>query len=502
MNRRIFLRGTGGACLAAPFLSSLGKKAGAQETPPPRRLVVFYTNNGVLTNRWFPKTDNGTLDAAALAGTELEGLTPFADKLLCPRGFGMFPNGSYTVNGATWFDPHDQGMGSKMTCAPIDPAGSHYALSHSLDWEVARAVNPGGKDPLVLSVGTFFANVKYYLSYKASGQPVAPTTSPKTVYSGLTGLFTSGDAQPTEGDWRVKRGQSVIDLVKGDLETLARLNMSGADKQKLDQWLSLLRETEIPAVSAACNAEALGITDAAVSEASANSFDQAKAFTLGGDMMLKLIVLTMMCDANRSIVLHWPGIVTFTWDGMNHDYDHHGLSHRVGSAAVQGSCVPNVIESLAQIDAWYASRYVRLVDMISKVSEGDASMLDNSAVMWLPEIADGLMHNQNNLPIMIAGSAGGYLKQGVAVNVEGKTLQTGNSEATCTDPAGGQTVEYINGSNGGWTPLNKLYVTLLNAVGARTANDEPYTSFGLWDTNKEGDGITKPGEVDALKASG
>src|SRR5690606_12333862 len=64
MNRRIFLRGVGGATLAAPFLSSLEQRPlMAQDAPPdPKRLVIFYTNNGCLTNRWFP--DIGGSDGA------------------------------------------------------------------------------------------------------------------------------------------------------------------------------------------------------------------------------------------------------------------------------------------------------------------------------------------------------------------------------------------------------------------------------------------------------
>jgi hypothetical protein len=117
--------------------------------------------------------------------------------------------------------------------------------------------------------------------------------------------------------------------------------------------------------------------------------------------------------------------------------------------------------------------------------------------MWLPELADGNAHNNNNLPIVIAGSAGGYLKQGVAVNLDGKTLGTGNSEAGCT-PEGGD-VTFGTGSNGGNVPLNKLYVTLLNALGATNAG-APIETFGMVDTNDPTAGITKPGELTALKA--
>jgi hypothetical protein len=126
----LFLRGAAGAALAAPFLSSLGRSARAQEVTAPRRVVIFDTNNGCLTNRWFPKLDgaDGAITPAVLEGTTLAGLSSHASKLLFPRGLGMAPKGfNVSVDGVQYFDPHDQGMGSKLTCAPIDSAGDHYA---------------------------------------------------------------------------------------------------------------------------------------------------------------------------------------------------------------------------------------------------------------------------------------------------------------------------------------------------------------------------------------
>jgi hypothetical protein len=218
---------------------------------------------------------------------------------------------------------------------------------------------------------------------------------------------------------------------------------------------------------------------------------------MGGDMMINLIALTMMCDANRVIILQWPGFVTFTWDGMSHTSDHHGLSHRNGSVAVGGTCAANVLENIGQIDSWYAGRYTKLVNLVNGITEGDRTMLDNSAVMWLPELADGNAHNNNNLPIVIAGSAGGYFKQGVSVNLDTKTLGTGNSEASCAN--GATTVSFNTGSSTGNVPLNKLHVTLLNALGA-TNNGAPFTEFGTMDTSDVTKGITNPGELAALKA--
>jgi hypothetical protein len=503
MNRRLFLRGVAGATLAAPYLSSLGGgSAKAQSAAAPKRLVIFYTSNGCLTNRWFPTVENGPIDATSLTGGTLEPLKDITHKLLFPRGLGMYPTG--TING--YFDPHDQGMGSKLTAAPIAPDGEHWAQGPSLDHVAAGLVNSAGVGPLVLSVGNAFANVKGIVSYSAADTPYTPETNVSNVYKSLTGVFVTGSGTTgtpaTPADYKVAQGNSVIDLVRDDLASFQRLKMSGDDQKKVADWLALLRETEVQTVSAACNAEtaaSLGITDADVKAAGAR--DTGTAFTLGGDMMIKLMALTMMCDTNRMLLLQWPGFVTFKWDGLAHQFDHHGLSHRNGSAAVGGTCAPDVIKCINEIDTWYTARYSKLVHLVDSIQEGEGTtLLDHSMVMWLPELADGNAHNNNNLPIVIAGGAGGYLKQGEAVSLDPtKTLGTGNSEASCSAD---QNVGFNTGSSGGKVPLNKLYVTLLNALGAKNPDGSAITTFGMMDTNDVSKGITQPGELDPLKAVG
>jgi hypothetical protein len=492
VKRRLLLKGAAGAALATPFLSSLQKPARAQAVPAPRRLVIFHTSNGCLTNRWFPTVEHGAIDPTALKGTTLEPLSPFASKLLFPRGLAMYPWGTELG----YFDPTDQSMGSKLTAAPIDSMSPHYALGRSLDHVLAEAVNPAQNGPLVLSVGTPFTSSKTILSYSAPREPVTPLTDPVAVYASLTGLL--GGGAPSEADYRVRRGESILDAVRDDLATYQRLDLSQNDRQKIEAWLDLLRETEQQVMPLACNAdsiEKLGITTGALEAASAT--DNATAFTLGGDMLLKLIALTLMCDANRSILLSWPAYVTFTWDGMAHQNDHNGLSHRNGSAAVGGTCIDGVLGMLRQIDEWYAGRYAKLVGLLDGIVEGERTLLDNCAVMWLPQLSDGNASNVNNLPIVIAGSSGGYLRQGVSVNLEGGTLGTGNSEACCNFP--GDAITFDTGSSTGHVPLNKLYVTLLNAVGA-TNEGQAFREFGQVDTNDLDAGITDPGELVPLRA--
>src|SRR4029078_10826571 len=135
MNRRAFLRGIGGVSLAAPFLHSVAEQeAKAQSTTPPKRFVIFFTHNGCLTDRWWPKVTTYTNGAAMLTadmlkGQTLEPLSPYISKLSIRRA--CRPMHAYASGQS--IDPHDQAMGSQLTCATIDSANKRYATAPSLD---------------------------------------------------------------------------------------------------------------------------------------------------------------------------------------------------------------------------------------------------------------------------------------------------------------------------------------------------------------------------------
>jgi hypothetical protein len=537
MNRRVFLKGVGGVSLAAPFLPSVYEKtAKAQGLPAattPKRLVIYFTHNGCLTNRWWPKVTTYTNGMAALTadmlkGQTLEPLTPYLSKLQIPRGFrSMNAYGS-----GQSIDPHDQAVGSKLTCATIDQNNKRYATAASLDHVIAKQINPNGKAPLVLSVGAASTQIKEVLSFSAAGTAFPATVNPVTIYNQLTGVFGAGGTggQPTTGEaaWKIKRRQSILDLCKADLQRYQSLKMSKVDKTLVQTWADLLRTTEtgvtpmMPSMGSMCTqASADGApfmaTSANVSAASptgkitlgsvlGNTPDPvgdanlATSFTKGGDMFLNLIALTMLCDMNRMIMMLYPGYVTFNWDGIMHTHEHHGLSHRTGDFGVGGACkVDGVLDMIAQIDKWYAGKYTKLVGLLDSIQEGDKKLLDNTATMWLPELSDGAAHNINNLPIVIAGNCGGYLKTGQVINVEASgTPQMGNSDGSCAN--GGNIGN--TGSSGGMMPINKLYVTLMNAVGCKNTDGSKITTFGQFDGTSASGGITNPGELTKLTAAG
>jgi len=511
MNRRLFLKGVGGVALATPFLSSLHEKeAKAQGTPPPRRSVIFHTHNGCLTNRWFPTVSNGALTAAALEGTTLAGLAPHVDKLLFPRGIKMF-NSFAEIQSV---DPHDQAMGSKLTCATIETSGDRYATSHSMDHEIANQMNQPGVSPLVLSVaGGAGGSIKDILSFSGPSEAFPAQTNPQTVYNQLTQALGTGGGGETEADWRIKRGESVLDLVGGQLTYLKAQPMSTSDKQKIEAWETLLRSAEVPiATMAGCDqatADEMGIdgliamagTDSGGGSSVFGSGDVSEAaYRYGSSAMFRLMALTMICDMNRALIFTFPGYAVYAF--LGHEHDHHGLSHRNGSFEVGGTCVTGVVDMIHQIDMFAASKYLELVELLKGIPEGDVTLLDNTATMWLPELADGNSHNTNNLPIVIAGSLGGYLKQGQSVNVDtGGDIDTGNSEANCTNGNNDNQNTFATSSRAGMAPINKLLLTIMNGCGCVGADSQPMTEWGQFDSANQGAGITDPGEFESLRAS-
>ena len=156
----MLLRGLGGAVVAAPFLSSVAERTaktqGLPPPPAPKRLIVFFTHYGCLTNRWFPAKSHGPLTKADyMAMTTLAPMAPYADKLLMVRGIRAMNEWSFEGTLGQKNDPHTQVCGSYLHLPPGDPQRPTAASSNigkfdakptgrSLDHVCAEQVNPGG----------------------------------------------------------------------------------------------------------------------------------------------------------------------------------------------------------------------------------------------------------------------------------------------------------------------------------------------------------------------
>jgi hypothetical protein len=527
--------------VAAPFLGSIARRFGqAEPATPPRRLIAMFTHYGCVTTRFFPRKSHWQLTREDLETTTLRPLTPFVDKLLLPRGIRAMNEWTAYLLRGQGNHPHAQVNGSYFTCQPLTPNIDDPFLyetnprfigkpvGRSLDHVMAEQLSPDGT-PLLVRVGNVSDRSETLISYIGPETGVPGIGLPAQLYAILTGLFTDGGAMSPDS-YQAVRGKSVLDLIRDDLDTLERFDMSQSDRLKLVAWKELLDSTGGVVASTRCDpavAELLGVTQANLDAAQASINTEGLTARLGdgdldvADLCSNLVALAAVCNANPVIFLKYPA--QYVYVGLGHDIDSEGLSHRTGSAGMTGTCRPGVIDRLLEIDDYYARKFAHLVGQLNSISEGEGTVLDGTAAVWFQEMSDGSAHNLNNLPIVQAGSAGGYFKTGWAINVEDGSadLTAGNSELLCGE-GNPDTVNAYDQSTGtdpalANAPINKYYCNLMNALGVKAGEDgfpllggtAEVTHFGKYDKTEDFIGgevnpplIHDPGEFVALKANG
>lgn len=501
VNRRLFLRGLGGAAVAVPFLSSVtervAKSAGKVVASAPRRLVLYFTHYGCITDQWFPNKAHGSLTAADFAGKTTEALGQFADRILLPRGIRAMNQWDSTGRLGQQNDPHTQATGSILTCQPVSPDGvcsvnpddciipddgaaknNARPIGRSLDHIAAEQVNRGGDAaPLVLKIGGARDHDASEISYSAPETPFAGHGSPAAVLSALTNLFVGDTVSPDS--YRLARGKSVLDIVEDDLARLKRQDMSRSDRRKLEAWMELLHSTTNTLIGSRCSQELVdefGLPGTSAPDSFADATSPGVT-----DLMMKAAVLSFLCDATRVVLMKYRPNMVYTGLGLTTEHD--GLAHRIGTAFMGGPCGEGVVEALMNIDRFHAEKFAYLASLMDEFPESDGTLLDSAAAVWVQEFSDGSAMNLNNMPIVQIGSCGGYFRVGRAVNLEdgSPTMHQGNSSEDCAD---GETVPIQEGMHPAGTPhdianrpINKYYCNLLNALGVK-ANLEGHPELG------------------------
>lgn len=465
MHRRNFLRGVGGVALGLPFLEALQMRGANAALPElPKRFIAFFQCNGVEMSRFFPNGDYGALSAGMLGGTALEPLTDYVTDLTVPRGIHMVPRG-YGRDG-TPGDDHAKGMVHKLTAQPcVD--GSLFSAGISVDQEIANHLNDSGRPALNLQVGRRSDSHLGYISYYGPEQPAVSENNPWLAYQDFMGM--GSDVDPLVTERLVGRRESVIDLVEDDFARLRAAGLSTSDRDKLDMHLTAVRELEISMGDAGLIACELPPARAAeLSALDPNSIETDAQFKTIGRMQMDILALALACGSTQSATLQWgsgAGGPIFTWDGMNHEYNHHKLSHGNTADDNSGGDVPGYQDMLFDIDRWFAGEFRYLLDRLASYQEGNCRLLDNCVAVWMNELSDGLGHNFMDLPYVMAGSAGGYLRTGEYIKVTEQDFTSHDIDA----------------------PHNKLLTTILNAVGVTAPDGGLVQNFGAYGESGEFD---------------
>ncbi|XXY50760.1 DUF1552 domain-containing protein [Sorangium sp. So ce269] len=435
INRRAFLR-AGGVAIALPFLEGLpSRSAWAADNPPVFSLYIVAAC-GVVGKKFFPD-ETGPLTTqglAAMTDKATHVLAPHAPNLLFIRGIN-FPMGGPSNCG------HAQGLCQALTARPAQGGGKTASSGGvSADVVIAELVNDGGAEPLTLYAGNRKNGyIAERISFKGggAGQVRSADDNPYTLYSKLVGLTSSGGSSGGQlAEEIIRSRKSANDFVREELSSLMRMSaLSAADKQRLQQHFDAIRDAEVTMgeMGGACSQEGLATSEL---EALEGGF----AFKMDGmiedvaKLHLELVALAFACNFNRVATLQHG-------DGTDHTkyavpsnaelgWPFHHISHRVQSDAQSGNN-PTAEQAHAEIDV------VRMQTLLHGLDQFKArDLFDKSIIMWTNHVADGPSHSFRNVPTIIAGNGGGYLKQGEYIdagNVTNNRLFNGLIAAAVRD---------------------------------------------------------------------
>jgi hypothetical protein len=451
LSRRALLRGAG-VTLALPFLESLTPRSlMAQAAAPPVRLLYWFIPNGVIYDRWIPKAV-GMMDAAAVP----ESIQPFADAgvlgdINILSGVDNLPGIPESVG------DHASGLAAMMTCAKAKKVVTGVELGISADQVAAATLGtltarPSLEIGMARSGTTGDCDSGYSCSYAQTMSwtdkttPRPKRTDPKDAWMWLIG--TDNATLTAEQREKMRKGdKSVLDYLIADAGSLAP-KLTSDDRAKLDQYLTSVRSLEMQLNSAAVSPECL----ASVPPENSNDY-----ITRLGRMM-DVMEFAFKCDLTRVVTFAFgnafgPG--PMPWINISDDY--HALTHRMNEAGVT--------EQVAQCILWETQQIAAFVKRLKEVPEGTQNLLYNTAFFVSSDIGQGGPHNHDNMPVLVAGNAGGKIATGrhLAYTPEDPSARRkGRTEAAILEASA------IPNTN----KLANVHLSLLQAAGV------PATSFG------------------------
>lgn len=392
--RRAFLGGAG-AVLALPWLESAFPRGARAQSKPPTRFLGYYIPNGIRMSDWTPSAEGAgyplskILTSLEPVQSQVSVLTGLSNRPARPDGPG----------------DHASGTAAFLTCAhPFKTEGANIENGISLDQHLAEALggdttlrslqlgidggsNAGGCDS---GYSCAYSN---NVSWSGPATPLPKLTDPRTAFDRL---FAGLDPQATQAELaaRLRRSSSLLDYVLADAAALGK-RLGGSDRKKLDEYMTSVRELELRLEGASSGP----MCDPGVTPEGNLAYpDKVK-------LMSDLLVLAFQCDVTRfSTFMLGNAASGRSYDFIGVSGGHHEISHHQGNA--------DQLAKLTVIDTWEVEQFAYLLGKLQAIDEGGESLLDHSAVFFSSEIEDGDTHAHVNMPILLAGKAGGAWQPG------------------------------------------------------------------------------------------
>jgi len=361
-------------------------------------MAFAYVPNGIDMRNWTPSYEGALQELPRI----LKPLEPFKQDITLLSNL-THNNGRALLDGA---GDHGRCCASYLT--GVQPKKSFVDIKSgiSCDQIVANQIGKETRFPS-LEVGMedarqagdcdsgYSCSYTNNLAWRSETQPLPPILNPRTMFERLFG--NDADLSPEERARRSKFRRSILDFAREDTQKLQR-TLGPTDNRKLEEYLTSIREIERQIEKAEKDNARI---DPGMPKPYGIPADFAEHFKLMTDM----ITVAFQADLTR--------VVTFlvTREGTSRSYreigiadGHHPLTHHQNNAAM--------MEKVAQINTYHMQQFAGWVEKLKSIKEGDASLLDNSMIVYGAGLSDGNRHTHEDLPTLIVGRGANTIKAG------------------------------------------------------------------------------------------
>jgi hypothetical protein len=416
LSRRTILRGAG-AALSLPLLDAMVPAATAlAQTPasPKPRFVGCFVPHGMAPGYWVPETVGRLAPELPFNWKPLE---PFREHTVIFSG--LHSRSAEPPPGVTGAD---HWVAAAFLCAnkPKKTAGADVYAGTTIDQIIAQRI---GRETLMPSMQLavedpganssncgegYSCTYTNTISWSSPTSPLPMELNPQVVFERMFGDGSTAEQRAA----RRRRDQSILDALSGSLTRLRR-DVSGADRERLDDYAQNVREIE-RRLQIAMQASAVAPEDMPVPVGVPQTFDEHIK------LQFDLMALAFQADITR------VGTLLFARDLTGRTYPaseapgagFHAVSHHGED--------PRRIAELSKINQYHVKMLAHLIDRLARTQEGDGTLLDHSLVLFGSNMGNSNQHVHYDVPHVVVGGLNGRLKGGRHLAYPTKTVPTGN----------------------------------------------------------------------------
>ena len=402
LDRRFLLRGTcrgAAAVMALPFLDcfldSKGQALAATGERIPTRFNTFFYGLGLTKSLWVPKTAGLNYESTS----QLKPLEPFKKKMNVFSGMRVLIDDNPNFQ-------HWSGVGACAT--GISPTKASEFDSKTIDQTVADVISRGTRFKSVAA--SCAGDPKQSYSSLGGANSLPAEASPLSLY---TRLFGPGFQDPSKGDWKpdpqVMIQQSVLSVVADDRKR-AMMNLGAADRARMEQYFTSVREAELQMAAELQRPEIVAKVEIPSSPDDMlcnNALPNLRKVT---PIMGRLGALAMATDQTRvfNLSISNPQSQIFV---PGDSLGYHESTHEEPVDPVLGYQPRVANYNLATMELFAA--YLKELDGIT---EGDGTLLDHMLVFAATDQSYAKIHSVDGLPLLVAGTANGKMKSGYHID--------------------------------------------------------------------------------------